>query len=339
MSSEMRLDIEKYCTKIGADPLLVQGAGGNISWKDGDTLWVKASGMWMVDALKKDIFVPVNLVNLSNEISGGNYSATPKIIGESVFKPSIETILHALLPHKIVLHLHAVEILACMVMVEYMSLLELVVGNEIKWVAVDYHKPGSELAQAIKVVLANSEGIKIIFLKNHGVVFGGDSIEEIDLMLSNLSKRFRKHKALNLSLFKNVNSNVDKNHWGPYIKFYEAEIQQLALNSDLFNAVKNNWALYPDHIVFLGRNPYLFDSWEEFKSKNILDSNPPDLIFIKNSGVYTLTDFSVGKAAQLSCYYQVLRRQQDFLGINKLSDAEIDEIVMWDAEKYRINLC
>ena len=52
----MRETIEKFCTTIGLNPMLVQGAGGNISWKDGGTLWVKASGMWMVDAEKKDYF-------------------------------------------------------------------------------------------------------------------------------------------------------------------------------------------------------------------------------------------------------------------------------------------
>jgi hypothetical protein len=47
--------------RVGRNMLLVQGAGGNSSIKDGDVLWVKASGTWLADADAKDIFVPVSL--------------------------------------------------------------------------------------------------------------------------------------------------------------------------------------------------------------------------------------------------------------------------------------
>ena len=104
----MRQTVESFCTTIGSNPMLVQGAGGNISWKDGDTLWVKASGMWMVDAEKKDIFVPVDLKKIKKEIAKTNYSVDIQTLALSELRPSIETILHGLMPHKIVLHVHAV---------------------------------------------------------------------------------------------------------------------------------------------------------------------------------------------------------------------------------------
>jgi len=57
----LRSSVIEYCAAIGADPLLVQGAGGNVSWKESDTLWVKASGTWLKEAVQKDIFVPVEI--------------------------------------------------------------------------------------------------------------------------------------------------------------------------------------------------------------------------------------------------------------------------------------
>ena len=36
--STIRAEIEKMCAMFGANPLLVQGAGGNVSWKEEDTL-------------------------------------------------------------------------------------------------------------------------------------------------------------------------------------------------------------------------------------------------------------------------------------------------------------
>ena len=55
--STIREEIEELCNKLGEDQLLVQGAGGNISWKEDDTLWVKASGTWLSKALQENIFL------------------------------------------------------------------------------------------------------------------------------------------------------------------------------------------------------------------------------------------------------------------------------------------
>ncbi len=59
--------------RVGRNILLVQGAGGNSSIKDGDVLWVKASGTWLADAEDKEIFVPVSLVGRAR---GAGCSAT-----------------------------------------------------------------------------------------------------------------------------------------------------------------------------------------------------------------------------------------------------------------------
>jgi rhamnose utilization protein RhaD (predicted bifunctional aldolase and dehydrogenase) len=67
-----------YCAHIGADPMLVQGAGGNVSWKDGETLWVKASGAWLADAARKEIFVPVDLTHLQQAIASGDFYVSPR---------------------------------------------------------------------------------------------------------------------------------------------------------------------------------------------------------------------------------------------------------------------
>ena len=47
-------DVREYCARIGANPLLVQGAGGNISWKEDHTLWIKASGTRLSNAKKEE---------------------------------------------------------------------------------------------------------------------------------------------------------------------------------------------------------------------------------------------------------------------------------------------
>ena len=136
--------LKNYCTKIGKNSLLVQGAGGNASWKHNNILWVKASGTWLADAIKKDIFVPVDLVHLQQEISNNNFSSVPRVIGDSNLKPSIETLLHALMPHKVVLHLHAIEILSHLVRFNPEIIFSKLIDTSINWSLIEYFKPYNE---------------------------------------------------------------------------------------------------------------------------------------------------------------------------------------------------
>jgi len=53
-TDEYRLFL-KYSKEIGMDPSMVQAAGGNTSLKQGNTMWVKASGKWLLDA-QSDVF-------------------------------------------------------------------------------------------------------------------------------------------------------------------------------------------------------------------------------------------------------------------------------------------
>ena len=52
--------LRSLSARAGADPLLVQAAGGNTSLKDGGIMWIKASGTWLKDATARDLFVPLD---------------------------------------------------------------------------------------------------------------------------------------------------------------------------------------------------------------------------------------------------------------------------------------
>ena len=43
-------DLARLSARLGADPLVIQGAGGNTSVKDGAVMWIKASGTQLADA-------------------------------------------------------------------------------------------------------------------------------------------------------------------------------------------------------------------------------------------------------------------------------------------------
>ena len=110
-SEILKNSIQEFCSLIGSNRLIVQGAGGNISWKDQDILWIKASGKRLAEAQSKNIFVPVSLISSNKNLTISCFEASPTALEGYTLKPSIETFLHALMPQKIVLHLHPVEIL------------------------------------------------------------------------------------------------------------------------------------------------------------------------------------------------------------------------------------
>ena len=55
-----RENLSQLSARIGADPLLVQAAGGNTSIKQDGVMWIKASGTRLKEASSKNIFVPLD---------------------------------------------------------------------------------------------------------------------------------------------------------------------------------------------------------------------------------------------------------------------------------------
>jgi len=335
--NDLKSSVIRFCADIGADPLLVQGAGGNVSWKDGATLWVKASGTWLADAATNEIFVPVDQNNLQQAINAGNFSVKPTLISPSDLKPSIETLLHALMPHAVVAHLHAIEILAYLVRRNCESELASLLGNDVPWVIVDYFKPGAELAAAIKNILDAHGETKILFLKNHGVVIGGANIDEIRNTLNWVTNRLALRGDKNLPASSPSRQSPDKQSpIAEYTPVDDKQLHQLAIDERLFARLKTDWALYPDHVVFLGSRAHLYNSFAELKSALAPADNLPELIFVRNQGVFVTTSFNKTKAVQLRCYYDVLTRQPQDVELNPISVDDISDLLTRDDEKHRM---
>jgi len=106
-------ELRRMSARVGKNILLTQAAGGNSSVKHGDVLWVKASGTWLADAEIKDIFLPISLSGARAALAKGD-EHMPAAAGHvaSPLRASIETSLHALMPHPVVLHVHSVNTIA-----------------------------------------------------------------------------------------------------------------------------------------------------------------------------------------------------------------------------------
>src|SRR5688572_6653097 len=112
---------------LGRDKSLVLHGGGNTSVKlreknlfgdDEDVLYVKGSG-WDLETIEPAGFAPVAL-DYVRRLAGLPRLADPQMVNElnthmlraGAPSPSVETILHAILPHKYVDHTHADAVLS-----------------------------------------------------------------------------------------------------------------------------------------------------------------------------------------------------------------------------------
>jgi rhamnose utilization protein RhaD (predicted bifunctional aldolase and dehydrogenase) len=338
MKSHVTLGLNKhvkaFCAKIGTDSLLVQGAGGNISWKDGGTLWIKASGMWLAEAEAKEIFVPVNLTFLQAALTEQNFSVKPEVITNSGLRPSIETLLHALMPHKVVVHLHAVEILVHLVQANARKKIQRLVNEEVKWIYVDYFKPGAELARAISQELTTRNDANVVFMGNHGVVIGGRDMEDVAITLRTLILKLKSEPSLSTAENRTSKRGSDFLARG-YTLCTDQQVSLLAMKDDLLNRLRHDWALYPDHVVFLGSKAVILE--KQFKSIELDECvvKKPPFIFAEGDGVYENRTATPAQKTQLRCYFDVISRLDSTLCLSSLTDKQVSELLDWDAEKFR----
>lgn len=330
----MRVHVEEFCNKIGRDPLLVQGAGGNVSWKEGSTLWIKASGKWLANSMEEDIFVSTDLEKILSAVNEDNYSFSPMSIAPSSLRPSIETTLHALMPQRFVVHVHAVEILSILIREDSEDQINSFLGNDFNYIFLDYFKPGADLARALHQELIEHLESKIVFLANHGVVIGSDDLNQVYELLSKISEIVKTKPSAPDWNFQKSEHDAAMNSMGYKIvkkNKYNALVHSIAF----LERIENDWAICPDHVVFLGHEAKILDQNIHIKDIGSSLENTPPFIFCKGSGIYESLNVTSGQRAQLDCYYELLIRQSQNQKLSSLQSSQIYELLNWDAEKYR----
>ena len=326
-----REEVKDYCVKVGKDRLFTQGAGGNVSWKDGNLLYIKASGAWLADANNKDIFLPINLQVLRNRMASGIFSLPQNISKNNNLKPSIETMFHAIIPHKIVVHLHVVDVLTILVRKKAKQIIDKIFDGQISYIFIDYLKPGPDLAESIFRRTLNNT-VDIIFLKNHGIIIGGKDIQEVHNKLKFILKEIQLHASiqqLSLTYSNPCNLKIDG-----YSILDVPEVNELVINHELFDNLNSYWVLYPDHVVFLGERPNLTTNIEH--GRKFVASQSVSYIIVRDCGVFIRDNVLKSVVAQLICYADVLVRQPNNHELDPLSSQEIDELINWDSEKFRV---
>ncbi|HXW39656.1 MAG TPA: class II aldolase/adducin family protein, partial [Xanthobacteraceae bacterium] len=209
---EPDLALRIYTTRLlGRDPKLVLHGGGNTSLKtrmldrfgeDVEVLRVKASGANMaaieaasLPALRLD---PLRRLRTLDTIADDELVGIERanLIDPAAPNPSVEVMLHALLPHKFVDHTHARAVL---------SLIDQPDGEEKCATAfsgrlgfVPYLMPGFGLAKKAIEVLERAPASEGLILSKHGIVtFGNDARQAYERMIEmvTLAEDFLERKC------------------------------------------------------------------------------------------------------------------------------------------------
>lgn len=326
--------INEICSNMGCDPFLVQGAGGNVSWKDSGVMWVKASGTCLAEAREKNIFVPVDLNSMREALLQDNYSYKPKVLGDFSLRPSIETLLHGLLSHKVVIHLHLISALRHLIKKDARGVIANLVDGEFSWGYVDYCKPGPDLAKAVSTLLKSNELLDVIFLENHGIVIGADTVEqaaELVQLLDNLMGR----DSLAVDAPINTHEIAVREPMVGFKWCSNPLLHLLVQNGRNLEMLRDSWALFPDHVVFLGEKAVIVEDLTTLHTMNPSQLSEVPFLFVKHLGVLQNDLATQAQIEQLICYYHVVSNLDRESPLRCLLPQEIEGLLNWDAEVYR----
>jgi len=186
------LALRAYSSRLlGSDERLVLHGGGNTSIKDQikdvfgekiNALFIKGSGH-NLGTIGEDGFSPMRLdallklkkINALSDKQMLNYART-NLLDYTAPDPSVEWLLHAFLPHKVVDHTHADAVLTLTNRPDSESTISELYGNKIA--VVPYIMPGFSLAKTTFDIFTKNPDIEGMVLLRHGIFTFGDTIKE-----------------------------------------------------------------------------------------------------------------------------------------------------------------
>ncbi|RUY41942.1 class II aldolase/adducin family protein, partial [Mesorhizobium sp. M7A.F.Ca.CA.002.07.1.1] len=296
---------------IGRSPHLTQAAGGNTSLKAGDTLWIKASGTWLKDALVDDIMVPVAMAPLLKAVEQRDRAAdqpqgfTIAALNPRGLRPSIETTVHALMPQRVVLHVHCVDTISLAVQADGEAEVAKRLDG-IEWAYVPYFRPGLPLARGIAEKLR--PGVDVLILGNHGLVVAAETVAGAELLLrrirSLLARPARATAAPDLDALAALAGDSG------YRLPADVEAHAVALDAESRRMAQAG-SLYPDHVIFLGQGSVVAKPGEAVADVVARLGTSPAAILFPGAGVLMRGDASAGADAMQRCLADVTARAPD----------------------------
>ena len=296
--------------RLGADPLQIQGPGGNTSIKRDGVMWIKASGTQLADAQSADIFVAVDLAKARAEIDGaGDGTCRAAMLDEgSAIRPSIETTFHALFEQAVVAHTHSVATLAHVTSDEGTAAAAEKLAD-LGVAVVPYRKPGLPLTLAIREAIAVDT--RVVLLRNHGLIVAGDTVEEADATIREVERRLA----------------LAPREAPPDLRL-APDGWHAPNGTEAIDAAATRGSFWPDHVVFLGPGV----------APSIADALPEQRAAMHDGRAVLRAEAKPIAATMLRCLADVCARVPYGWTMQPIGPDAEAELMNWDAEEYRQKL-
>lgn len=381
---EVLVKLSRY---YGADPEFVIAGGGNTSYKIADRLFVKGSGHPLA-TITPDGFVEMDRPQLeallmstlsedrtTREAEFKAATLAARVHPEKQQRPSVEALLHHLLPPRYVVHTHStlVNMVTCSVKGPELARS---LGPDVVWIPeVD---PGYILSRTLKRAmddyrLATGRAYpRAILMQNHGLVVGGETPGEIrsntDWLIGEVRRRLadagiqppfgpvtrlspeaaraRVHgvaPALRGLLSTGASLKI--------VRFSDApEVMELVGGWD-GESVAQAGPLTPDQIVYCRSYPLWLRLPPELEGKDLVDylrsaisgyrartSAMPQVILVAGLGLFAVGDDAGGAESARLVYtdaIKVMAGARRLGGIRYMDDGMRRFIEEWEVEAYR----
>jgi rhamnose utilization protein RhaD (predicted bifunctional aldolase and dehydrogenase) len=329
-SNDEIISLLELSARIGRDILLTQANTGNTSIKIGQHLWIKASGTWLADANRQNILMRLDLAKARASLRGGvDPLETRAWDGDEKRQPSIETALHVTMPHRVVIHVHSVNVIAWAVRRDGPACLaERLEGLRWRWIP--YTPSGVPLAQEVGRALSEAPDTDVFILANHGLVVGGPNSARSEALLWEVERRV----ALTARRAPKANSEVlrriaDGSEW-----YLADNVTVHALATDPVSAgIVAGGLLFPCQAIFSSSDPE--EAFRPVGSDSLLHApekyrSRPFLI-VEECGVLTHRSLSACGSAILTGFAQVVRRIPQYAAVRYLTPQDMENL---DAANY-----
>ena len=304
-------DIDKFLIiskELGKDFSLIQGPGGNTSYKVNNEINIKKTGTYLKNSTEKEIFIKENLDELQtfykNRIDNKKYRK----------ELSIETPLHIIFKQRFVFHYHSILSIILSVSKDLKEIKNICENIKIKWIP--YKRPGNELAKEISKFSTNENNNKF-FLQNHGMLIATNDIDEVLDEIYYFEKLFLEIIGINKNnLYRKVEPEGVRDDG-----FYEYKFRNLDKQK-----IINDRIFFPDHAVFANF---------EFKDiKHLNEKNEDKVVYLKDQNFIVKKELLGIEIEILSAVFTIYNSSNKLC--NYISNKDAADLGVSEDEQFRI---
>ncbi|MDR3171408.1 MAG: class II aldolase/adducin family protein [Treponema sp.] len=366
MSIDELTTLSRY---YGADPEYVIAGGGNTSFKDASTLYIKGSGTALAD------IQPQGFVRMDRQALGRIWEKTYPVDadereqavladmmgarkpGEEQKRPSVETLLHDLLPFAYVVHTHPALVNGLTCSRQGEGAAKALFGDEAIWI--ESTNPGYILSGTVKAAMEahsmrTGKNAPIILLQNHGVFVSADDVESIKAIYRRIMDALRQKIKRQADFSDTVTSKgrsqeialalAQQGQATTVLFRWNREIAALVKDQAAFYPVSS--AFTPDHIVYAGSDPLFIKTLPDdperiptlIQEAVQAHTRMPKIVAVQELGVFGIGTGEQAAARALELFQDAIKvavYTESFGGPEFMTQDKIDFINNWEVERYR----